>query len=383
VTAPVPPWRYAIREGVGTCTPAELDLLDKVYRESVTGVAWWRLLEETYQGTPFRNVHVFFYRGSGSEPPCAQFSAQYFPCLPLTPYLSLPPALGRALRAAGRSGLSARCFIVHSLSSVQSVFFRADDAEPFVRAMERSIASFRGRHPVHIALIRSLEQESTQTLERHLVRRGWSFVPGHPCNHYRLEGHGSLQGYLSRFHHKRRWEHKKSMRRLTADARVKTLRVRTPGELAPYVPEICELKRQTVLRKREGIPIPLHERPEFFTRCLAEYGDNAYFLLLVRDENRLLGYNLTVAAGPRARGLSLCVRYPEGKPVDAWFNLSLAMLDALARAGVRDINVGQGDDEIKAKLGASRRNLFSAVTFHPALLRVLCKTWLVPRLRRI
>lgn len=380
-------WEIAVRRSLAACTETERAWLDERYAGSVTGTAWWRLLDEGYTGNNYVNYHVFF-RAPGEAVPRAGLSAQYFPELSIAPQVRLPPALRRvadlALSCVGVYGLRMGCLLIHSLSSVASLDVPAGAEDAFAGALRRFVYRFGQRQPVHLALVRSLDGGLAGRLAPRLAAMRWTCLPGFPCNWIRFPGVTSFDAFLERFASHRRQRLRASLRKVDGADELESVRIRTAAELEPCLDAILALKAETAERHREALAIPIHERREFFPRALELFGNDAFFRLIRRRaDGRVLGYFLAVASGATSRGISLGTRYPEGKEYDLWFNLALRMIHDLIGHGVREINLGLGDDEIKGKVGAVPEEQRSALAFFPRVLRVVGEQVIVPRLKRV
>lgn len=373
-------WILRARIGIHECTPQELRYLDEQFGESITGSRWWRLLDESYTGAKYSNLHLFFYSSETAQKPCAGFSAQHFLAVPLLPHM---PSVHPLLSIVDPFKLiqpKVSCLLIHSLSSHQSLSYEEKDERAFALAFDAALKQLRHTLKIHIILVRSLPMSHKRSLSSHLPQARWSFVDGYPTNVVDLRA-TDFADYLAQFRSHRRQRLKASMRKLKDRPQLRIQRICTSEQLEPYLSQISQLKAETAKRNEGEFLFPIMEKPTYFTGCLRSYGDD-HFCFVLLDGDQLLGYFLAVAHRKKARGLSFGIRLPEARNCDGWYNLSLTMFAALIKAGVTSINMGNGNDAIKGKVGARQVATYSALSFYPWPLRLFANRYILPKLQR-
>ncbi|MBI4862741.1 MAG: hypothetical protein HY815_21140 [Candidatus Riflebacteria bacterium] len=371
--------RVDLRWSLAGCTPQELSCLDAHLSGRIAGVGWWRLLDEMYTGNEFANLHAFFRGPDPQAPPWAFFSAQYFPGLSIEHHLNLRgpwrALASLALRSVGVSGLKMSCLIVHSLTSVGSVVIDEGQEPRFAAALSGFLDGFRRQRPLNLVLFRSLGPELTARLGGELERRGFSLLPGYGCNWVRFGEARTLDAFLTSLGQHRRQRLRVSLRQLTT-GEIESTRLVDPAQVNGLASSIMRIKEDAATRHREALSIPIRERPELFGRALSDFGSDALFRVVRHRDG-------AGASGASGRGIAMGTLYPEAKQHHTWYLLALEMIRDLIALDVRELNLGLGDDQLKAKVGARTDPQFSAITFFPGPLRHLCRALIVPRLKRL
>ena len=376
-------WQVQIRKGINECTKAELAFIDDVYENSITGVNWWQLLDNSYTGVKYCNYHFFFYKESKNKKPCAHFSAQYIPDISILPYVADTNALVNLIAKSGFVDYKLKCLIIHSLSSVASVYFKDNETEIFLYNMDYALNLFRSKHPINIILVRGLTENSVNSIKQYINNKTWNIMPGFPSNFCKLDGVSTFEEYLNKFKSHRRQRFRASLKKIENNSRIKVLRICAKNELEPFLTQVLEIKQQTALRNEDELSIPVYEKPEFFNNCLNMFKEKSFLYVIHDNENVVYGYFLGILSGNFARGISLGVRHPEGKKIDAWFNLIFLLIKSMIKNKVELLNLGNGNDEIKQKIGALKKEHYSAISFYPLPLRYIAEKFLLPRLKRL
>jgi hypothetical protein len=365
--------------GVRECSEEERCFLDTAHGYALTGARWWEILEHHYAGTQYSNVHVFFYAHQQEAKPRAQFSAQLFPRLDMSPHLPMPDGLNRAMESLGLGPLRLNCLVVHSLASVPSFCYPPHRRDTFAAALQAGLEVLQRAHGVNIILVRGLHS-GPGYLSEALDPRYWDPLPAVSCSRLQLESHSDLASYLDSLRSKQRRRLRSSQRKLARAPEISVRSIATPRELHDLLPQIVELKKSTGDRNQSDFYIPLVERESFYTRCMELYGHGAIFKVATDGMGRLLGACLTVESAGNARGFTMALRYPESKKYDLWYNLVLHTIDELCQRGVKTLHLGTGNHFIKSRLGGREYSATSAVSFYPNALRLLARKVVLPRI---
>ena len=340
---------------------AERNVFETALSQDTTGINWWNLVENCLEGIENYVFHVFFY---DANQVVAMVSGQYFPALSLRPYVNTEQLNAHYQKEIENQRYA--CLMIHSFSSVCSIW--AICWESVQTRLNQFISEFAEQNLLHVTLVRNLSEQQRVLFDKPTCNKLqlWHTIGGFPRYLSSFKGCGEIEDYFSKriADRKRRNKLRASLRKLAFHSEYTICSVTNEKTLQSYIPQILELKNATYQRNASQLSIPLFETASYFQQCFTWVEGKSYFYVIKDSLQNLVGYICAVANGKQARALSIGVKLPEGKQIDAWYNLLLYLYSDLIRDGIDSINLGLGNGEIKSRLGAVPTPLFTAVRFN-------------------